>query len=106
MVHGFQKFDILPGPAPGIRREEDIARNRNGIGACLNDLCGAFQLNPPDGHNRLVRQRPHPANQFDAHHWIWAGLRGRGKHWPYGDGVSGRGGGFPELLQVVRRNTQ
>ena len=77
MVRGSQKFDILPRPLPRIGREEDITDDCNGIGTRLNDFGRAIQRDPPDGHDRLVGQRPNAANKFDSNYWIWLGLCGR-----------------------------
>ncbi len=106
MVRGFQEFDILPRSLPRIACQENITENRDGIGARLNDFSGPRQRDSADGHDRFVGQRPNPANQFDSNHGIRVGLGRRGKHRPYRDIISGRGGSVLELIQVVRRNTQ
>src|SRR5437660_8277019 len=106
MVRGFQKLDILPRPLAGIAREENVADDRNAIGARLDDFNGAVQGDAANGHNWLVCQRPNPANQFASDYWIWVGFRGRGKHRPNRSIVSRSDSSFLELFQRVRRNSQ
>src|ERR1700730_699055 len=106
MIGGCQYVNKLTRPLCRIGCEENIADDRDAVGARANDFGGSLDCDTADGHNGLVRERANRADKIDAYDGIGVGLGDGRKHRPDGNVVGRSRSRALELLQVVSRNAR
>ena len=100
-----QNFEKVPrnfAHRPPLHKQSTNHRYR--IRPSLNHAARICQRDPPDRHNRQLRQRPRLSHQLQSHHRIRIRLRHRPKHRPHGDIIRLAFYRCPHLRFAMRRH--